>query len=392
KTSLSLADYENYQPKKWHMGGIENAGTDEEDEENLSGNGKLILVMDDIKDMRNLIVRSLKTKSYRFMTASNGEIGLQKMKRHKPDLVIIDWMMPKLSGPEVIEQMLGCDDLKSVPTILLTAKSDEESKMEGIGKGAHAYLAKPFNEIELLTTVENLIHLKEGEDRIRELNRNLTENVLKRFLPHKLVDDIVSGRKTIDDKPKSMDITILFTDLFGFASKAEDLGAYISSIVLNEFFDCMTRVIFEFDGTIDKFTGDGIMVVFGAPEAQTSEIQVERAIKCAIAMQAALKNLNRSWHENHNLEFSMRIGIHRGSGIVGSFGGEKRSEYTVIGPVVNMASRIEQLATPGRIFFSSSVRDYITVGGWSKAGVFDLRGIGEISLFKLDDLDNVKTA
>ncbi|MBF0441237.1 MAG: hypothetical protein HQK54_04975 [Oligoflexales bacterium] len=278
--------------------------------------------------------------------------------------------------------MIDNPDVRSIPTILLTARSDEESRMTGIKKGAHAYLGKPFNEIELLTTIENLIHLKEGEEKIRELNRNLTENVLKRFLPHKLVNDIVSGEKILDKKPKLMDVTILFADLVDFTDKAEELGAPIIAEVLNEYFDRMTQVIFRHDGTIDKFMGDGIMVIFGAPEFQRAEVQVENAVACAREMQVAIGEINRDWKARYNLEFSMRIGLHRGSGIVGAFGKE-RFEYTVVGPVVNMASRIEKAASPGTIFFSSAIRDVLAEGGWEKAGVFNLKGICNVSLFKI---------
>ncbi|MBF0442279.1 MAG: response regulator, partial [Oligoflexales bacterium] len=390
---LPVANQSDYQPKKWLLGGV-NLETDDEkvdeSKERLTGDGKLIIIIDDLKDMRDLIAKTLVSNGYRHITARDGEEGYQKIIEFKPDLAVIDWMMPKMSGPEVIEKMMDNPNVRSIPTILLTAKSDEESRIAGIKKGAHAYLGKPFNEIELLTTIENLIHLKESEEKVRELNRNLTENVLKRFLPHKLVNEIASGKKVLNDEPRSMDITILFCDLVNFTSKAEDIGSHLSSVILNEYFNKMTKIIFRHDGTIDKFMGDGIMVIFGAPEIQFSEAQVTNAIGCAKAMQAEMKDLNERWNKNHGISFSIRIGIHKGAGIVGSFGGEERSEYTVIGPVVNMASRIERAATPGGIFFSSNVRDCLPSGGWSKAGVFNLKGIGNVPLFKIitDDANN----
>ncbi|MBF0441769.1 MAG: adenylate/guanylate cyclase domain-containing protein [Oligoflexales bacterium] len=130
----------------------------------------------------------------------------------------------------------------------------------------------------------------------------------------------------------------------------------------------------------------------GCPEEQKPQIQVQNAINCSIAMQSVLKDLNLEWSRNHNVSFSMRIGIHKGSCIVGSFGGRKRSEYTAIGPTVNMASRIEKAATPGGIFFSFSVRDNIPQGGWAKAGTFALKGIGPTTLFKVELLDSEKIA
>ncbi|MBF0443809.1 MAG: response regulator, partial [Oligoflexales bacterium] len=315
--------------------------------------------------------------------AHNGTDGFIKATDQKPELIIIDWMMPGLSGPEVIKKMRASEVLREIPIILLTAKDDEESKKEGIKKGANAYLSKPFDEIELLSTVENLIQLKDGETKIKELNRNLTENVLKRFLPRRLVNDIISGGKIFDDRPSLKEITVLFSDLVGFTERAEELGPYAISDILNSYFARMTKAIFSNNGTIDKFLGDGIMVIFGAPEDMSNETQVTNALECAISMQKSLSEFNQELKKQGIREFSMRIGIHKGGGIVGSFGGSDRSEYTVIGPVVNMASRIEKVACPGGIFISSTVRDNITVHNWDKAGTFKIKGIGGVSLYKV---------
>ncbi|MBF0442705.1 MAG: response regulator, partial [Oligoflexales bacterium] len=382
ENNISL-DLTNYTPKKWHIGGLENKDNDDAEEEHTEGEGKLIIVIDDLKDMRDLIKRSLIKHSYKVITAKNGQEGLEKISEFKPDCAIIDWMMPKLSGPEVIEQMSQIDGIKSIPTILLTAKNDEASKAIGIKKGAHAYLGKPFDELELISTIENLIHLKEGDEKIRELNKNLVENVLTRFLPQRLVSDIILGHKVFDDRPKLAEITVLFADLVNFTAKSEDLGAHVISTLLNEYFEKMTGVAYSHNGTVDKFMGDGIMIIFGAPEAETSEVQVENALDCALSMQEQLKCLNESWRKNYKVEFSMRIGIHKGAGVVGSFGSAKRTEYTVIGPVVNMSSRIEKAASPGQIYFSSTVRDLISKRSCVKAGSFSLKGIGNVSLFTL---------
>ncbi|MBF0440869.1 MAG: response regulator [Oligoflexales bacterium] len=381
---VEVLSFEN--PKKWHVPKKEVQMSDEVDDVDdvrREGDGRLILVVDDVMDMRILLKQILNEWRYSVITARGGIEGLDKAASHKPDLIIVDWMMPDISGPEMIERMLADRELRGIPTILLTARGDEDSRKEGIEMGATAYLSKPFDEIELSSMVENLIHLKEGEEKIRQLNRNLTENILKRFLPHKLVNDIVSGEKILDDKPRLMNITILFSDLVDFTDKAEDLGPQFISPILNDYFSRMTEVVFNFGGTVDKFIGDGIMVIFGAPEEEKTMVQVQNAIECARAMQRELGDLNREWKEIYNAEFSMRVGIHHGSCIVGSFGSVKRSEYTAIGPAVNMASRIQRAAEPGGIFFSASVRDNLSSDGWSRAGSYDLRGIGETTLYRL---------
>ncbi|MBF0443900.1 MAG: response regulator, partial [Oligoflexales bacterium] len=387
-------NFSYYSPKKWHFF-TKDDQTDEsyhDDDIIRNEDEKLILVVDDLLDMRNLLKQILKKRNYRVITAKDGEAGLEKAISFKPDLMIIDWMMPKISGPQMIEGIMANSELNGIPTILLTAKGDEESKLEGIRAGANAYLSKPFDEIELLSTVENLIKLKAGEEKIRQLHKNLTENVLKRFLPHKLVNDIISGKKAFIDQPDLMDITILFADLVNFTDKVEHLGPLLISPVLNEYFSKMTQIVFDFGGTVDKFIGDGIMVIFGAPEREKSATQAKKAADCSLAMQDALEELNKKWKEKHNVEFAMRIGIHRGCGLVGSFGSEKRSEYTAIGPVVNMASRIQKAAEPGSIFFSGDVRDNLTSHVWIKAGTYNLKGIGETVLFKLQSSEEENVA
>ncbi|MBF0441534.1 MAG: response regulator, partial [Oligoflexales bacterium] len=379
-----IEDLSDFHPRQWHIS-PDDETQPADDAKEFNGDSKTILIVEDSRDMRTMIMQILRKKiNYQIILASDGLEGLEKASIHKPDLIIVDWMMPKLTGVDMIERMQRDDVLRTIPTILLTAKSDEESRVIGIQKGAHAYLGKPFNELELVSTVENLIRMKEGEDRVKELNKELTDKILKRFLPHKLVNDIKEGIMSFDDSPKLKDVTILFSDLVGFSEQTEAVGALKISGFLNEYFDKMTRIIFEYGGTVDKFIGDGIMAIFGAPEEQKYDQQIQNALKCAQAMQSTLNEINMVWKPKNIKGFSMRIGIHAGSGIVGSFGGEIRSEYTVIGPVVNMASKINKAAGPGDIFFSASVRDRISSGGWSKAGSFHIKGIGETALFKLN--------
>ncbi|MBF0443498.1 MAG: response regulator [Oligoflexales bacterium] len=380
----NASEWKNYELKHWHINEQDAESPLMEDEENISGDGKMILVVDDTRDMRNLLTKMLKKKSYRFVTAKDGLEGIEKAHIYKPDLIITDWMMPNLSGPEMIVKLASDQTFKHTPTILLTAKNDEESRSIGLQKGAHVFLGKPFDELELFSAMENLFLLKAGEEKIRELNRNLTENVLKRFLPHKLVNEIVQGEKILDDKPRLMEVTILHAELVNFTKKAEELGPHVISLMLNEYFDRMTRVIFEFGGTIDKFIGGGIMIIFGAPENTQKELQAKNAISCALKILDSLEELNAEWKKAGRSEFSVRLGIHMGAGIVGSFGSSLRSEYTVMGPVVNLALEITKVVSPSEIWFSPSIRDVVLNVQWSKAGVFNLPGIGDIMLFKVD--------
>ena len=377
--------------KDWHLADVESPS--EEDNEtgaspdttphshrdNLRGK---VVVCDDVRDMRNLMLRCLRRAGYEAVPATNGKVGLNLIKDVQPDLVVTDWMMPVMTGPELIAALHADEALSSIPTILLTAKTDEESKLIGTKVGATAYLAKPFDELELETTANNLVDLKKGERRIAELNRYLTETVLCRYLPPKLVEQVLRGERVLQEAATTQAVTILFSDLCNFTELSEEMGPRKISTVLNHFFESMSQIIFDHGGTIDKFIGDAIMVIFGAPEILPAQEQIKLACDCARKMQRALAVLNKHWQKEGLSAFTMRIGMHHGPAVVGQFGSELRSEYTAIGPTVNLASRIEAKAEPGTIFVSAAIRDYLD-DGWQKAGRFELKGIGEVALFKL---------
>jgi|GEM_PF-1496629 signal transduction histidine kinase/class 3 adenylate cyclase/DNA-binding response OmpR family regulator len=345
-----------------------------------------ILIVDDLIDMRNILHDILHPQGYRVLHAESGTQALERIqsKREPIDLIITDWMLPGMSGPELIKTLHSHEEFATIPTILLTAKSDESSRSEGMRVGASAYLSKPFDYLELLSITENLLDLKKRERKIAELNRFINENVLQRFLPPALVKDLVSGKAVFDDAARMHSITVLFADLVDFTRSTERLGPSRIARILNAFLVSMTDVIFSEGGTIDKFIGDAILVFFGAPTHASPAEQIEQATRCALRMQEALTALNREWQVSENHVFQMRIGIHHGPAIVGSFGGQKRSDYTAIGHTVNLASRIEGQAKPGEILMTASVRDFLSDECWEYAGNFKMKGVeGETALYRL---------
>ena len=129
------------------------------------------------------------------------------------------------------------------------------------------------------------------------------------------------------------------------------------------------------NGCIDKFIGDAIMIIFGAPVEMIPTRQARLALQCALKMQETMKELNREWSQAGVDEIRMRIGIHHGPVVVGNFGSELRSDYTAIGPMVNKASRIETACTPGEIFLSGELCDYLEEKWFEEAGLFEMKGI-----------------
>ena len=195
---------------------------------------------------------------------------------------------------------------------------------------------------------------EDAQAEVQQLNDYITESVLKRYLPPALIGDILSGELSMDKPAELREITVLFSDLKGFTAASEALGPEGISAFLNEYLTVMNEVIFEHGGTIDKFIGDAIMVLFGAPKEMSKEDQVRRAVFCAKAMQVRLKRLTHGWQREGAGELDMRIGIHHGPAVVGNFGSAQRSDYTAIGPSVNMTARIEAACDPGHVFVSET--------------------------------------
>ncbi|MGJ3253647.1 MAG: response regulator [Elainellaceae cyanobacterium] len=339
-----------------------------------------IVVVDDNPDLRNYVSTVLQKAGYQVSIARNGLDGFQLLQRIRPDLVVSDWMMPVMSGLEMIQQIRNHDELNGTPIILLTAKADEDTRIEGTEQGANAYLSKPFNHRELLAEVRNLLALKANEMRVAELNTYLTESVLKRFLPPQLVRKAARGELALDLRPEPRLVTVLFSDIIGFTQLSNTLRSRRVAEVLNEYLTDMTQAIFDHGGTVDKFMGDAILALFGAPEDLSPDEQVRRAIAAARQMHQSLETLNERWQAQGIDPVQFRCGIHQGSAVVGMFGGAERADYTAIGPSVNIAARIQAAAEPNSILVSAAVADYLGEEVITKVRPLKLKGVDETVL------------
>jgi class 3 adenylate cyclase len=280
----------------------------------------------------------------------------------------------------MIQMLRQEESTRGTPIVLLTAKADEDTRLEGVEQGADAYLSKPFNDRELLAEVRNLLALKANERRVAELNTYLTESVLKRFLPPSLVAKAAKGELALDLRPEPRMVTILFSDIIGFTQLSNTLRSRRVAELLNEYLTEMTHAIFGQGGTVDKFMGDAILAIFGAPEEISPNEQVRRAIAAARQMYRALDRLNARWQEQGIERVQFRCGIHQGTAVVGMFGGAERADYTAIGPSVNIAARIQEAAEPDCILVSAAVADYLDQDTITKFSPLELKGVDETVL------------
>ena len=367
---------------------------DHEEDKSENTSCPLILVVDDNADLRGYVGQILREAGYQVRSTHNGEVGFNLAVASRPNLIITDLMMPVLSGMEMTRKIRENKDLQGTPIILLTAKADEASRIEGAERGADAYLSKPFNDRELLAEVRNLIALKANEAKVKELNSYLTESVLKRFLPPVMVKKAARGELALDLRPEPHLVTILFSDIVGFTQLSNTLRSRRVAQLLNEYLEAMTEAVFANGGTVDKFIGDAILALFGAPEELTPNEQVRRAIAASREMHHSLKALNQKWEEQgflskHALPLvKFRCGIHQGTAVVGMFGGKQRADYTAIGPAVNIAARLQEAAEPNKIIVSATVADYLQDDEITKCRPLTLKGIDETVLaFAVDIME-----
>jgi class 3 adenylate cyclase len=187
---------------------------------------------------------------------------------------------------------------------------------------------------------------------------------LDRYLAPGIVESVLAGRMKIISELNRRPITVFFSDLKDFGLLADRIDPTHLALVLNEYLSAMAEIVFIFGGTLDKYIGDSIMVIFGAPLESDPSVQVNQCVGMALAMHSRIKELNQKWLEGRLLvsRLSCRMGIHVGEATVGSFGSDNRLEYTAIGRTVNLASRLEGHCTPGHVLVSSECLPYLSNG------------------------------
>jgi adenylate cyclase len=338
-----------------------------------------ILAVDDVPTNLEILKVRLEAHGYEVVTAADGEEALARARELAPDLVLLDIMMPKLDGISVLKQLKQEAGERFVPVILVTAKADTRDIVAGLEAGGDDYLTKPFEQAALLARVRSLLRtkelhdtvqqqaakLKEQADALSSMNQTLEQRVaeqlaeidrigrLQRFLAPQVAQMIASS-----DAPEAVlashrrEVTVMFCDLRGFTAFTETSEPEEVLAVLHEYHENLGKLIFQYEGTLDRFAGDGIMIVFNDPIPVADH--TERAVRLALDMRDRVEQLARQWRrKGHTLGFG--VGIAAGYATLGQIGFEQRREYTAIGSVINLASRLCDEARPGQVIASQRV-------------------------------------
>jgi class 3 adenylate cyclase len=323
-----------------------------------------ILVVDDTPANIKLLGDLLAAKGYAVSTASNGEEGLAKIASERPDLVLLDVMMPGISGYEVCRRIRSDPSTSLLPVVMCTSLDPHQERVKGIEAGADDFLSKPVNQPELFARVKSLLRVKTLHDELAALNADLQKRVtdqvseierlarLKRFVSPRVGELILSG--DVDDPLKThrREITVVFTDLRGFTAFSETAEPEEVMGVLREYHGTLGRIVLAHEGTIEHFSGDGVMILFNDP-LQVAEHELA-AIRMALEMRGAVGELAAGWKKRgHDLGFG--VGIANGYATLGAIGFEGRRDYGAIGPVTNLAARLCAEASAGQVLVSQRV-------------------------------------
>jgi class 3 adenylate cyclase/AmiR/NasT family two-component response regulator len=315
-----------------------------------------ILVVDDNEMNRDLLSRRLVKKGFVVEVAEDGFKALDWIDNNSCDLVLLDIMMPGMSGIEVLEKVRETRDGTELPIIMATAKDTREDIVGALRSGANDYVTKPIDFPVVLARVNTQLGLKRANDRVRALVKEVERHneFIRKVFGRYLTDEIA---ETLLDSPEGLvlggerrEISILMADIRGFTNISSHRAPEEIVTMVNNFLSVMTDVIISYGGTIDEFIGDAILALFGAPNAMPDH--AEKTVACAIAMEQAMTRVNELNQVAGLPGIETGIGINTGEVIVGNIGSEKRAKYGVVGHHVNYTARVESFTAGGQILIS----------------------------------------
>jgi class 3 adenylate cyclase len=330
-----------------------------------TGERGAILVVDDDEGNREILARRLRRQGYRVAVAAGGRQALETLGTTAVDLVLLDVMMPDMDGYAVLQRLKGDARLRDIPVLMISALDEIASVVRCIELGAEDYLSKPFDPVLLRARIGACLEKKRLHDQevrhrqeLAEWNRTLEQRVeqqlaqlerlgrLKRFFSPQLAELIVAGGAEDPLQTHRREVTVVFLDLRGFTAFAETTDPEEVMGVLREYHAAMGELILAHEGTLERFTGDGMMVFFNDPVPVPDP--AERAIRMALAMRHRVDELTVAW-QKRGYDLQLGVGIAQGYATIGAIGFEGRWDYGAIGTVTNLAARLCGDAKPGQI-------------------------------------------
>ena len=330
-----------------------------------------ILIVDDNPTNVKVLQIRLAAEGHEVITAADGEEGLEAARRHTPDLILLDVMMPKLDGFEVCRRLRADPAFPFTPIIMVTAMADSKDVVAGLEAGGDEYLTKPVDHAALAARVNSMLRIKRLHDTVEtlaaevkewnaSLERRVAEQVgelervgrLRRFFSPSLAELIVNGGADDPLKSHRREITVVFLDLRGFTAFAEVAEPEEVMGVLREYHQATGAIIVEHEGTLEHFAGDGMTILFNDPLPIPNP--AERAVRMALSIRDRIGAMAKDWVKR-GYDLSLGIGVAQGFATIGAIGFEGRWDYSAIGTVTNLAARLCGEAAGDQILISQRV-------------------------------------
>ncbi len=350
-----------------------------------------ILIVDDNAANVDIFETRLAAHGYEIYTANDGEKALALARERRPDLILLDVMMPKLDGIEVCRRLKGDTSLPFMPIILVTAKTDPKDVVAGLEAGADEYLTKPVDQAALVARVKSMLRIKGLHDQTQEqaaqlsdwneeLNQRVADQLgelermsqLTNFFSPQVAELITSAGNEQLMESHRREITTVFCDLRGFTAFSQTAEPEEIMAVLREYHRIVGPLIFRFEATLEHFAGDGLMTFFNDPVPCPDP--AARAVRMAVAMQQGVSEAVETWRKR-GYDLGFGVGIALGYATLGQIGFEGRFHYGAIGSVLNLASRLCDQADAGQILTTQRVfMDVEDLAEVEPAGELTLKG------------------
>lgn len=327
-----------------------------------------VLAVDDQAVNLRLLDAVLTPRGHRVLTASSGADGLALLEKEDIDIVLLDVVMPEMDGYDVCRRIRSNQATEFLPVVMITA-SGSEQRLNALMAGADDFITKPFDQSELLARVASLARIKRYHDTIKRQAAELAEwntqlesrvaqqvaelertNRLRRFLSPQLADLVTGDEHLLESHRR--EIVVLFADMRNFTPFAETSEPEEVMGVLAEYHRAVGALVHEYQGTLERFTGDGIMVFFNDPIQHDDA--AERAVRMALRIRDAVKDLSTGWRRR-GYDLALGQGIAQGFATLGRIGFEGRFDYAAIGSVTNLSARLCSDAGPWQVLVTDRV-------------------------------------